>query len=81
MRRSVLSPEVYVHSYATVENSVLLPGVEIGRNAVVRNAILDKNVVVPPGARIGVDLDADRERYTVSAGGVVVLGKGEKVHA
>jgi glucose-1-phosphate adenylyltransferase len=79
VRGSVLSPEVYVHSYATVENSVLLPGVEIGRNAVVRNAILDKNVVVPPGARIGVDLERDRERYTVSEGGVVVLGKGEKV--
>ena len=53
---------------------------EVGRNAIVRNAILDKNVKVPPGATIGVDLDADRERYTVSAGGVVVLGKGEKVH-
>jgi glucose-1-phosphate adenylyltransferase len=79
VRGSVLSPEVYVHSYATVENSVLLPGVEIGRGAVVRNAILDKNVVVPPNATIGVDPDADRERYTVSPGGVVVLGKGEKV--
>jgi glucose-1-phosphate adenylyltransferase len=80
VRRSVLSPGVRVNSYATVEGSVLLPGVEIGRNAVVRNAILDKNVKVPAGATIGVDLDADRERYTVSAGGVVVLGKGEKVH-
>jgi glucose-1-phosphate adenylyltransferase len=80
VRRSVLSSHVRVNSYATVEDSVLLPGVEIGRNAVVRNAILDKNVKVPPGAKIGVDVEADRERYTVSAGGVVVLGKGEKVH-
>jgi glucose-1-phosphate adenylyltransferase len=79
VRGSVLSPEVYVHSYATVENSVLLPGVEIGRNAVVRNAILDKNVRVPRGARIGVDPDLDRTHYTVSPGGVVVLGKNEKV--
>jgi glucose-1-phosphate adenylyltransferase len=53
-----------------------MPGVHIGRNAVVRHAILDKNVVVPDGAQIGVDLERDRERYTVSEGGVVVLGKG-----
>jgi len=79
VRGSILSPEVYIHSYATVENSVLLPGVEVGRNAVVRNAILDKNVQVPPGATIGVDPEADRAHYTVSPGGVVVLGKGEKV--
>jgi glucose-1-phosphate adenylyltransferase len=53
-----------------------MDGVHIGEGAVVRRAILDKNVVVPPWARIGVDLDADRERYHVSAGGVTVLGKG-----
>ena len=42
----------------------------------VRSAILDKNVVVPDGAQIGVDVESDRDRYTVSPGGVVVLGKG-----
>jgi glucose-1-phosphate adenylyltransferase len=45
---------------------------------VVRRAILDKNVVVAPGAHIGVDLDHDRDRYHVSEGGVVVLGKAER---
>ena len=45
------------------------------RGAVVRRAILDKNVVVPDGAQIGVDLELDRQRYHVSEGGVVVLGK------
>ena len=79
VRRSILSPGVRVHSYAQVEGSVLMHGVEIGRNAVVRNAIIDKNVVVPEGAEIGVDLDIDRSRFTVSAGGVVAIGKGEKV--
>jgi glucose-1-phosphate adenylyltransferase len=76
---SIVSPNVTVHSYAEVEDAVLMDGVEIGRNAIVRRAILDKNVVVPPGAKIGVDLDADRERFTVSAEGIVVLGKAQKV--
>ena len=56
-----------------------MPGVRIGRGAVVRRAILDKNVVVPDGAQIGVTSTADRELYTVSPGGIVVLGKGQKV--
>ena len=52
------------------------PASHVGRGAVVRRAILDKNVIVPDGARIGVDLERDRELYTVSTGGVVALGKG-----
>jgi glucose-1-phosphate adenylyltransferase len=80
-RRSVLSPGVHLHSYAQVEGSVLLPGAQIGRSAVVRNAILDKDVRIGSGVRIGVDADADRERFTVSDGGVVVIGKGEVVEA
>jgi glucose-1-phosphate adenylyltransferase len=81
VRCSVLSPRVHVHSYAEVEASVLFPGVEVGRRAVVRNAILDKEVVVEPGAQVGVDLAADRERFTVSDGGVVVIPKGARVSA
>ena len=57
------------------------PGHEpgIGEGAVIRNAILDKNVIVPEGAQIGVDLDRDRKLYTVSDAGVVVVGKGQQV--
>lgn len=79
VRRSVLSPGVRVHSYAEVNDSVLLHGVEIGRHAIVRNAIIDKNVVVPPGAQIGVDPVADRARFVVSPEGRIVIGKGDEV--
>jgi glucose-1-phosphate adenylyltransferase len=81
VRRSVLSPSVHVHSHAQVHDSVLMPGVEVGRESVVRRAIVDKNVRIAPGAQIGVDPEADRERFTMSDGGVVVIGKGAVVEA
>jgi len=80
VERSLLSPWVHVHSWAEVSGSVLMNHVDIGRNAVVRNAILDKNVVVPEGARIGVDRDEDLARgFVVSDGGITVVGKGQRV--
>jgi glucose-1-phosphate adenylyltransferase len=79
VRRSVISPNVRIDAGAEVSDSVVLPGTRVGRGAVVRGAILDKNVVVPDGALVGVDLSLDRARYTVSQGGVVVIGKGATV--
>jgi len=80
IRRSVLSPGVRVHSWAQVEQSVILHNVIIGRNALVRDAIIDKNVVVPPEAQIGVDKEHDRARgFVVSPGGITVVGKGQEV--
>ena len=76
VRTSVLATNVAVESGAYLEGSVVMPGVRIGRNAVVRRAILDKNVVVPDGVQIGVDLEHDRQMYTVSDSGIVVIGKG-----
>ena len=78
VHNSVISPGVRVERGARVEDSVLMDGVHIGEGAYVRRAILDKNTVVPPWARVGVDLAGDRERYHVSEGGVVVLGKGAR---
>jgi glucose-1-phosphate adenylyltransferase len=76
VRNCVIGSSVTIDSGAYVEGSVIMNGTRIGRNAVVRRAILDKNVVVDEGAQIGVDLERDRARYTVSPGGVVCLGKG-----
>ena len=80
--RSVLSPNVLVDKWAKVEESVIFGGVKVGRNAVVRRAILDKNVVVEDGAEVGVDREADKARgFWVSDSGVTVVPKGGRVTA
>jgi glucose-1-phosphate adenylyltransferase len=76
---SVVSYDVSVGKAAIVEGSVLMPSVKIGDKAIIRKAILDKSVVVDPGAQIGVDLERDRQRFTVSDGGIVIVGKGVRV--
>ena len=72
---SILSPQVRVNSYSQVSESILMEGVNIGRRARVRRAIIDKGVRIPEGSDIGHDLDADRQRFTVTANGVVVVPK------
>jgi glucose-1-phosphate adenylyltransferase len=81
VRRSVLSPGVHLHSGALVEDCVLMQDVDVGRDAIVQHAIVDKNVRIAVGARVGVDPASDRERFHVSDGGVIVIGKGETVAA
>lgn len=73
VRRSMLFTRVRVHSYSLVEDSVLLPSVDIGRNCVIRGAVLDRGCRIPEGMRIGVDLEEDRKRFHVSEGGIVLV--------
>jgi glucose-1-phosphate adenylyltransferase len=76
VERSILAPRVRVNSYASVTESILFDDVTIGRNAQLHRVIVDKGVVVPPGARIGFDPVEDRRRFTVSDGGVTVIARG-----
>jgi glucose-1-phosphate adenylyltransferase len=73
VERSVLSPEVRVNSYAKVVESVLMDGVDVGRHARVRRAIVDKGVRIPPGFVVGEDPEEDRKRFLVTPGGIAVV--------
>ena len=73
--RSILGPRVRVNSFSMVSESILFDGVEVGRHARIKRAIVDKGVLIPPGTTIGYDDTEDRRRFTVSEGGVVVIPK------
>ena len=73
VRRSLLFSKVRVNHHAEITDSVILPSVQIGRNAVVRRAIIDKLCLIPDGMKIGVDADADRRRFHVSEKGIVLV--------
>lgn len=73
---SILSPDVWVESGSLVEDSILFEGVRIGAGARIRRCIIDKGIHIPPGETIGWDIDQDRNRFTISEAGVVVVPKG-----
>jgi glucose-1-phosphate adenylyltransferase len=79
VEQSVIGPSVFVHSWAHLEACVLFEDVEVGRHAKIRRAIIDKEVTIPPGERIGFDLTRDRQRFTVTDNGVVVIPKGHVI--
>jgi glucose-1-phosphate adenylyltransferase len=78
VERSVLAPEVFIHSYSHLQESIVMRGAHVGRNARIRRAIIEKNVHVPPGAVIGYDQEADQRRFHVSANGIVVVDDDER---
>ncbi len=73
VRHSLLFSNVVVRSYSTVQDSVVLPDVKIGRHCRLKKVILDKGCEVPDGMVIGEDLARDAERFHVSPGGVVLV--------
>jgi len=79
VNRSVLSPRVRVNSYSAVDECILFENVVVGRRCRVRRAVIDKNVEIPPGTTIGYDLEQDKRRFQVTAGGLVVIPKGMKI--
>jgi glucose-1-phosphate adenylyltransferase len=83
VRRSLLFSNVRVHSYCTIEDSVVLPNVEVHRHAVVKRAVVDRECKLPEGIKIGVDPVEDRKRFHVTERGIVLVTPemlGQQVH-
>ena len=79
IHRCILSPKVRVNSYSEVVDTILFEGVNVGRHAKIKRAIIDKNVDIPPGTTIGYDPAEDRRRFFVSESGLVVVPKGTRL--
>ena len=75
---SVLCPNVRVHSFCTIEQSILMPGVRVGRHARLRRVIVDRDVFIPRGALIGFNADEDRRRHMVTDQGIVVVTRDDE---
>jgi glucose-1-phosphate adenylyltransferase len=83
VRHSLLFSNVKVNSYALLQHAVVLPDVRIGRRCRIRNAVIDKGCLIPPGTVIGEDLEQDAQRFHVTPGGVVLITPemlGQELH-
>ncbi|MHC1724583.1 MAG: glucose-1-phosphate adenylyltransferase [Syntrophobacteraceae bacterium] len=76
VRSSVLSYNVTVRSWAEVDESVIMNNVEVGRHCRIKKAIIDKHNVIPAHTEIGINPQADKERFPVTPRGIVVVPKG-----
>jgi glucose-1-phosphate adenylyltransferase len=77
LERTVAFNNVRVNSFSRVCDSILFPGVDVGRGARITRCIVDKGVRIPPGEVIGEEPERDRERFTVSEGGVAVVTRAD----
>lgn len=75
VRRSMLFSCVHVHSYAVIEDSMVLPNVQVGRHCILKKCIIDKNCVVPEGTVIGLDPAQDKKRFRVTDSGITLVTK------
>ncbi|CAB1370732.1 glucose-1-phosphate adenylyltransferase [Denitratisoma oestradiolicum] len=73
VRRSLLFSRVFVHSFSEIEDSVILPKVDIGRHCRLRRVVVDKHCVIPPGTVIGFDPEQDRQRFHVTERGITLV--------
>ena len=83
VRRSLLFSNVRVNSYASVEDSVILPDVDVGRRVVLRKVVVDKNCHIPEGMVAGINPEEDRRRFYVTDKGVTLITPemlGQRVH-
>ncbi len=74
--RSIVGRGVRVNSFSRITDSILMDDVTVGRYAELKRCIIDKDVIIPEGFRIGFDEEQDRRLFTVSAAGIVVVPKG-----
>ena len=92
VRRSLLFSNVQVRSYSSIEDSVILPNVDIGRNVSLRRVVVDKNCIIPPGLMVGFDPVEDRKAischrkwryayYSGNAGNKKYIMSGNRSHA
>ncbi|TXT24272.1 MAG: glucose-1-phosphate adenylyltransferase [Gallionellaceae bacterium] len=83
VRRSLLYSNVRVHSFSHIEDSVILPDVEIGRNVTLKRAVVDKNCTIPEGMTVGVNREDDAKRFFVTEQGITLITPemlGQDVH-
>lgn len=79
VQRSILSPNVRINSYSQVFDSILMEGVNVGRHAKIKRAIIDKDVNIPQGMVIGYNPEEDKKKFHVSDSGVVIVAKGTEI--